>query len=281
MEPQFKTASFGGYDKKAVDVYIEDTRSRHEKEVSELKANILKLSETVKNLNTMREVNLNESSSTIDNLKKVNDELQMEITQFKNQLETYRTREDESASRYESISRTHLEARESADILINDTNANCERQLADTQAECERMKQETEEYCTSLHNETENECQRLATETTANCERMRVETTSACQEMKDTTYANCEDLRRRTTEETDSLRTQTQEYCDNLRKQTEDECEEIRSQARLDAYNARMAVKRECENLGSFMTELISSVDNVVKACDQTKTIAAQQFPDL
>ena len=29
------------------------------------------------------------------------------------------------------------------------------------------------------------------------------------------------------------------------------------------------------------MTELIASVDNVVKACDQTKTIAAQQFPDL
>ena len=78
MDVQLKTASFGGYDKKTVETYIEDMNKTHEKEVADLKANVLKLSETVKNLHTMREVNLNESSSTIDNLKKVNDDLQVE-----------------------------------------------------------------------------------------------------------------------------------------------------------------------------------------------------------
>ncbi|MCM1272720.1 MAG: hypothetical protein NC225_05305 [Clostridium sp.] len=281
MEPQFKTASFGGYDKKAVDTYIEETRVAHKREVDELKANVLKLSETVKNLHTMREVNLNESSSTIDNLKKVNDELQDEITQLKNQLVTYKNRDEESASRYESISRTLLEARESADTLLKETTDRCEAIAAENQAECERLK-----------NETEANCERLTNETVASCEKLRAETTSSCQEMKESTYANCDDLRRRTKEETDNLRTetenscreanrQTQEYCAALRVETESECEELRNQARTDAYNARMAVKRECENLGIFMSELMGAVDNVVKACDDTKTIAAQQFPDL
>ena len=78
MDAQFKTVSFGGYDKKAVDLYVEEMTAEHEREVADLKSNVMKLSETVKNLHTMREVNLNESSSTIDNLKKVNDDLQAE-----------------------------------------------------------------------------------------------------------------------------------------------------------------------------------------------------------
>ena len=114
MDVTLKTTSFGGYDKKAVENYIDELTAEHEKEVADLKANVLKLSETVKNLHTMREVNLNESSSTIENLKKVNDELQVEVTQLRDKMAAYETREEESASRYESISRTLLEARESA-----------------------------------------------------------------------------------------------------------------------------------------------------------------------
>ena len=113
MDVTLKTTSFGGYDKKAVENYIDELTAEHEKEVADLKANVLKLSETVKNLHTMREVNLNESSSTIENLKKVNDELQVEVTQLRDKMTAYETREEESASRYESISRTLLEARES------------------------------------------------------------------------------------------------------------------------------------------------------------------------
>ena len=87
MDVTLKTTSFGGYDKKAVENYIDELTAEHEKEVADLKANVLKLSETVKNLHTMREVNLNESSSTIENLKKVNDELQVEVTQLRTRQE--------------------------------------------------------------------------------------------------------------------------------------------------------------------------------------------------
>ena len=121
MDVTLKTTSFGGYDKKAVENYIDELTAEHEKEVADLKANVLKLSETVKNLHTMREVNLNESSSTIENLKKVNDELQVEVTQLRDKMTAYETREEESASRYESISRTLLEARECRCIDKADT----------------------------------------------------------------------------------------------------------------------------------------------------------------
>lgn len=270
MDIQLKTASFGGYDKKAVETYIEDLKSDHEKEVAELKANVLKLSETVKNLHTMREVNINESSSTIDNLKRVNDELQVEIGQLKNQLETYRVKEDESASRYESISRTLLEARESADLLSRQTAKECEE----------------------LRARTEDELQQLTNETVAACDKLTAETESACQELRETTYADCEDLKRRTKEETDALIAETEyncrtaneetaENCETLTLNTQSECEEMRNQARIEAYNTRMAVKRECESVSDYLAQLMVCVDNVVKACDETKSVADQAFPDL
>ena len=143
MDVQLKTASFGGYDKKAVETYIEELQASHEKEVADLKANVMKLSETVKNLHTMREVNLNESSSTIDNLKKVNEELQDELSQLKEKMENYKLKEEESASRYESISRTLLEARESADHLTRQTEQECEAKKAETQTACDQLTSDT------------------------------------------------------------------------------------------------------------------------------------------
>lgn len=270
MDIQLKTTSFGGYDKKAVESYIEELNAEHEKEVEELNSKVLKLSESVMNLRTMREVNLNESSSTIDNLKKVNDELQVEVTQLKQQLESYRIKEEESASRYESISRTLLEARESADMLTRQTT----------------------KECNDMKTRTEAECQRLTDETVAACDRLTAETTSACQEQRETTYADCEELKRQVKEETDALisdtdyncRTQTEETrvaCEQLSEATASECEEMRNQARIEAYNIRMAVKRECESVSDFMSQLMVCVDNVVKACDETKSVADQAFPEL
>lgn len=270
MDVQLKTTSFGGYDKKAVENYIDELQEEHEKEVADLKANVLKLSETVKNLHTMREVNLNESSSAIDNLKKVNDDLQKEISELKEQLELFKKKEDESASRYESISRTLLAARENADLLLAETNKQCAEKQAQVQAECEQ-----------LMNDTTEECERLMNETTANCDRLNAETTSACQEMKESTYANCEALKRETKEETDELRAQTEYECRAMRNEAETECEDMRSQARNDAYNVRISVKRECESVSDFMAQMLSSLDKVVAACEETKTVADQAFPDL
>ena len=146
-ESTFKTVTFGGYDKNSVDYYIEELKADHEKEVNELKANVNKLSEAVLSLKTMREVNLTESNKTIEGLKTKNSEYESEIESLKEQVNAYKQKEFESAGRYESISRTLLEARESADALIAQTNKECEAQHAEMTAKCEAMEKETTDRC--------------------------------------------------------------------------------------------------------------------------------------
>ncbi len=292
MDVQLKTASFGGYDKKAVEAYIDELQTSHEKEVTDLKEKVLKLSETVKNLHTMREVNINESSSTIENLKKVNDELSLEVNQLRTKLENYTTRDEESAARYESISRTLLEARENADALARQTEKECEELRASVTLECEQLSNETALACDKMMTDTTEECERMHAETLAACEKMDVETKSACQELRESTYANCDSLKRRTKEETDALRANTEYECKALKEQTvaeceelktvtEQECEDARSQARVEAYNTRMNVKRECESVSEYMSELKIALTNVVDAVNQTKDVTDQAFPEL
>lgn len=292
MDAQFKTVSFGGYDKKAVDLYVEEMTAEHEREVADLKSNVMKLSETVKNLHTMREVNLNESSSTIDNLKKVNDDLQAEVDRLKKELETFRQKENESASRYESISRTLLEARENADKLMQETGRECEEKRAKVEADCNALVLETERECQRMANETTETCERMSADTTAECERLNTETVNRCQEMKETTFANCEAEKRRTREETEAMRTETEKYCAALKQDTEEscrtlseqttaECEDMKAQARTEAYSIRMNVKKECESLSDYMAQLMNSVELVVEACEETKKVADQAFPNL
>lgn len=270
MDLQIKTTSFGGYDKKAVEAYIEEHNDAHEKEVAELKANIVKLSETVKNLHTMREVNMNESSSTIDSLKKANDELSLELVQLRERLDVYKQREDESASRYESISRTLLEARENADIMVQQTEAQClERQKA------------TEAYCDDLTSRTSLDCDALREATNEECAKMRRDAQEETDTLRSNTEYDCRTLSEKTTTECEALLTNTAAECEEMRANAVAECENMRNQSRLDSYNTRMAVKRECESVSDFMAQLMVSVDNVVKACDETKKVADQAFPDL
>ncbi len=281
MEADFKTVKFGGYDKKEVDAYIEESEAAYEAEIEAHKATIAKLGDTVKNLHAMREVNVNESKDTIDNLKLVNEKLQAELDSLKEEMEVYRQRESESASRYESISRTLLEARESADNLTKSTVEECERKIAETTEKCEIMKQETEEYCEKLKSTTEEECERLTNKTQ-----------SSCQEMKETTYANCDSLKKQAREETDALKLETETACkklndmtnyecEKLKNDTVKECDSMKSQARIEAYNTRMTVKKECESIGEFITQLLVSVDNVNEACKTTKEFAETAFGDL
>jgi len=281
MDVQFKTASFGGYDKKAVDAYIEDTRKAHEKEVADLKANVLKLSETVKNLHSMRETNINESTATIENLKKVNDELSLEVAQLREKMETYTSRDQESAARYESISRTLLEARENADTLQRQTEAECQALKSSVEAECQRLQTETAAACEKMMIDTTDECERMHSETVSTCEKMKAETTSACQERRDSTYATCDDYKRRTEDEVTALRANAEYEAKSLREQTEAECEELRIQARTEAYTTRMNVKRECESVSDYMAQLKLALDNVVQAVSDAKEVTDIAFPEL
>jgi len=281
MDVQFKTASFGGYDKKAVDAYILETKASHEKEVADLKANILKLSETVKNLHTMRETNINESTATIDNLKKVNDELSLEVAQLREKMETYTSRDQESAARFESISRTLLEARENADTLVKQTEAECQSLKMSVEAECQQLQTETAEACERMMVDTTEECERMHAETVSTCEKMKAETTSACQERRDSTYATCDDYKRRTEEEVTALRANAEYEVKAMREQTEAECEEIKLQARTEAYSTRMNVKRECESVSDYMAQLKLALDNVVQAVGDAKEVTDIAFPEL
>ena len=259
MDVQLKTTSFGGYDKKAVESYIDELVADHDKEVSDLKANVVKLSETVKNLHTMREVNLNESNTTIENLKKVNDELQAEVNQLREQLASFKNKEEESASRYESISRTLLEARESADALLDQTAR-----------ECEQLTAETTESCNKLMNDTNAECQRMHAETVAACDKLNAETKSACQEMKESTYANCEDLRRRTKEETDALIAETEYACNEANEQTKEACEELMTNTTNECEEMKSPViLGVSEGAGKYMCGF-KTVAAMVKAMDES-----------
>ena len=281
MDVQFKTASFGGYDKKAVDAYIEETQASHEKEVAELKANVLKLSETVKNLHAMRETNISESTATIENLKKVNDELSLEVAQLREKLDTYTTRDQESAARYESISRTLLEARENADTLVRQTEVECQALRSSVEMECQQLQTETAAACEEKLTSTTDECEKMHAETVALCEKMKAETTSACQERRDSTYANCDDLKRRTEEEVTALRANAEYEVRAMKTQAEAECEELRTQARTEAYTTRMNVKRECESVSDYMAQLKLALDNVVQAVGDAKEVTDIAFPEL
>lgn len=266
----FKTVKFGGYDKNSVDYYIEDLKSEHAKEVDELKANVNKLSEAVLSLKTMREVNMNESNKTIEGLKSANADYESEIESLKEQLNAYKQKEYESAGRYESISRTLLEARESADLLINQTNEECAKHEAEVKARCEALEQETTDRCNKLQVDTEIKCQQMYDQTEATC------TT-----MKDQAYSESERTRNKAHEAAEALSAKTEYECRTMKAEAQQEAENIVNTATDEAYRLRMNVKRECESVSSYMAELLSSLDGVVAACSVTKDVADKAFTGL
>ena len=266
----FKTVKFGGYDKNSVDYYIEDMKSEHAKEVEELKANVNKLSEAVLSLKTMREVNMNESNKTIESLKAANAEYESEIESLKEQLNAYKQREFESAGRYESISRTLLEARESADLLINQTNEKCAKHEAEVKASCEALEQETMERCNKLQVDTDIKCQQMLDQTEA-----------TCNNMKDQAYSESERTRTKAHESAEALSAKTEYECRTMKEEAVKEAENIVNTASDEAYRLRMNVKRECESVSEYMTELLSALDGVVLACSVTKDVADKAFTGL
>lgn len=266
----FKTVRFGGYDKNSVDYYIEELKSEHEVEVNELKENVNKLSEAVLSLKTMREVNLTESNKSIETLKAKNEEQEREIESLKEQISSYKQREYESAGRYESISRTLLEARESADALINETNKRCEEQEAASAAKCEAMEADTTERCT-----------RLEEETNARCKQLQDETESTCANLKEQAYADSERTRNKAHESAEALSAKTEYECKIQKEESQREAESIVNQATSEANVLRKNVKKECDAVSNYMGDLLAALDNVVAACTKTKDIADKEFSGL
>ncbi|MGN0395658.1 MAG: hypothetical protein ACI4EF_09850 [Coprococcus sp.] len=270
MTEAFKTVKFGGYDKNSVDSYIADMKSAHAKEVEELKDNVNKLSEAVLSLKTMREVNMNESNKTIDGLKAANADYEAEIASLKEQLNAYKEKEYESAGRYESISRTLLEARESADLLVKQTTEQCQQQEAETKARCEALEQETTDRCNKLQTDTDIKCQQMYDQTEA-----------TCNNLKEQAYSESERTRNKAHEAAETLTAKTEYECRTMKENAENEAENIVNTATDEAYRLRMNVKRECESVSKYMSDLLSSLDGVVAACSSTKEVADKAFTGL
>lgn len=269
-ETSFKTVTFGGYDKASVDYYIEELKEKHNKEVEDLKANVSKLSEAVLSLKTMREVNMSESSKTIETLKKANEEQESELESLKEQVNAYKQRELENAGRYESISRTLLEARESADALISQTEKECTDKRNTVTAELEAYETDVKDRCTKLQTDTEIQCQQ-----------MYDQTETKCNNMKEEAYSEAERTRNKSHSDAEALTAKTEYECKVMREEAQKDATETRNAATDDATRLRNNVKKECESVSKYMSELLSSLDGVVAACASTKEVADKAFTGL
>lgn len=265
-----KTVKFGGYDKASVDYYIDELNGKHKKEVDELKENVNKLSEAVLSLKTMREVNMNESTKTIETLKKSNLDYEGEIESLKEQINAYKQREMENAGRYESISRTLLEARESADALIANTEKECTDKKNTITAELEAYETEVRDRCTKLQTDTEIQCQQ-----------MYDQTETKCNSMKEEAYAEAEKTRNKSHADAEALTAKTEYECKVMREEAQADAANLRNTAADDAARLRSNVKKECTSVSKYMSELLSSLDSVVAACASTKTVADKAFTGL
>ena len=85
-EERFKTVSFGGYDKAAVEQFIDDMKKSHQQDIADLKQTISKLSETVKSLQLVKDSMSSESNQAIENMQKYNESLQNELEKANRKL---------------------------------------------------------------------------------------------------------------------------------------------------------------------------------------------------
>ena len=281
MDFDLKTVSFGGYDKKAVETYITEMQEDYEKQIAQLKETTAKLGETVDSLRKMREVNMSESKSTVDNLKTANTELQDELETLRAKLADFEANEEDYKAKYESVSKVALDAQIRADKMVRETEAECEKQKAEVAAELERMMNETRNQCDEQKSTTEAECTRMMEETRTSCEEQRSTTEAECERQKSTTSYDCANQKLNTETYCENLKTTTESECEKMKLDAEAECEALKQKTREEVYTTRTQVKRECESISEFVAQLQESVDKVQSAIKETKTLTDGAFGDL
>ncbi len=247
-EEMFKTVSFGGYDKKAVEDYIQDLKKNQLQDIADLKTTISKLSETVKNLQAMRESNSQDAKESVNNLKKYNESIEAEIDQLRQEVKEYKDKEAESSIKYESISRALLEATVRSDALIQDATQKSDSMVAEATKKSEDMLSDAEARTAAMLAKAETDREMLAVKLEEEKKLKMAETESACREMLENAEA-----------ERDSMI----------------------AKAKGDVVNVRSAMKHECENVSTYMTSLMQSVQGVVEACNETKLITDKAFKGI
>ena len=66
-----------------------------------------------------------------------------------------------------------------------------------------------------------------------------------------------------------------------IRDRAQRDAANTRSAATDDATRLRGNVKKECESVSRYMSDLLSSLDSVVAACASTKEVADKAFTGL
>lgn len=171
-EERFKMASFGGYDKIAVDEYISKMEEQHKQDVDDLKQTISKLSETVKSLQLVKDSMNSESNQAIENMQKYNESLQLELEKAKRKLEEKEENSKSYTDKMEIISRTLVETNERCDFLLKDAQRRSEqiiaaakeesdRIISGADAQSNRMIQDAREKVVSIRGSIRNECESI------------------------------------------------------------------------------------------------------------------------
>lgn len=250
MENQdlFKKVSFGGYDKEQVDMYIAQLKQEHMTDIAGLKETIAKLSDTVKNLQQMRESNTSESKQTVDTLKKYTESLKQEISEVRAEADEYKAKADSLEAQSASISSILIESRKRADEMI-----------AQAQADNDALTRRTEEECANLRAQTEAECSAQRKKTQEDC---------------DMKYAQAEQDRKNTKEFTES-------ECRRMFDKAKDERETMLAKAKSDAENMRDAMLKECSTINMHMTNLLAAMNSITETCNGAKEISDAAFTGL
>ena len=166
--------------------------------------------------------------------------------------------------------RTLLEARESADALIAQTEKECTDKKNTITSELEAYETEVRDRCTKLQTDTEIQCQQMYDQTEAKCN-----------SMKEEAYAEAEKTRNKSHSDAEALSAKTDYECKVMREEAQRDAANTRNAATEDATRLRNNVKKECESVSRYMSDLLSSLDSVVAACASTKEVADKAFTGL
>lgn len=182
-EENFKTVSFGGYDKVAVDRYIDDLEKKHMQDIHDLKQTISKLSETVKSLQLVKDSMSSENNQAIENMQKYNESLQQELEKANRKLAEQEEQSKDYSSKMEAISKTLVE-----------TNERCAAMKREAEEESEKLRALAQEEYQQSVEKTESECQKMLEEAKEEKEKMLSEAREKVSATRDSIKRECESV---------------------------------------------------------------------------------------
>ena len=94
--------------------------------------------------------------------------------------------------------------------------------------------------------------------------------------MKDEAYSEAEKTRNKSHADAEALSAKTDYECKVMREEAQKDAANTRNAATDDATRLRNNVKKECESVSRYMSDLLSSLDNVI----QQRMLPTRHLPD-